>query len=64
MEDSAREQLKTHVQKSLPHTHLICARGIDEVLKTAWRILASAKNDHVKIHALNLIRAASVYHKT
>ena len=55
MQESAREDLKTHVQKALPHTHLICSRGIDQVLKTAWAIVSTAKNDYIKIHALNLI---------
>ena len=43
------------MQKALPHTHLICSRGIDQVLKTAWAIVSTAKNDYIKIHALNLI---------
>jgi hypothetical protein len=55
MQESAREDLKTHVQKALPHTHLICSRGIDQVLMTAWAIVSTAKNDYIKIHALNLI---------
>jgi predicted transcriptional regulator len=55
MQESAREELKTHVERALPHVHLICNRGIDQVLKTAWGIVASSKNDYVKIHALNLI---------
>ena len=60
MQESAREDLKTHVQKALPHTHLICSRGIDQVLKTAWAIVSTAKNDYIKIHALNLIHAAYI----
>jgi IS30 family transposase len=60
MQESAREELKTHIQIALPHTHMICVRGIDEVLKTAWGIIGSAKNDYVKIHALNLIHAAYI----
>ena len=60
MQESAREDLKTHVQKALPHTHLICSRGVDQVLKTAWAIVSTAKNDYIKIHALNLIHAAYI----
>lgn len=60
LDTAAAEQLKMHVQKKLPHIHLICARGIDDVIKTAWGIVASAKNDYVKIHALNLIHAAYI----
>lgn len=55
MQETAKEQLKQHVERALPHTHLICSRGIDQVLKTAWSIVSNAKNEYQKIHALNLI---------
>jgi hypothetical protein len=55
LDASAAEELKSHIERKLPHTHLICARGIDQVIRTAWGIVGSAKNDYQKIHALNLI---------
>jgi|GEM_PF-506804 hypothetical protein len=58
LESAAREQLKEHIQKRIPHTHLICMRGIDSVIKHAWIIISNGKNDYVKIHALNVLMAA------
>jgi hypothetical protein len=55
LDAAAAEELKHHIQKKLPHTHLICARGIDQVIRTAWSIVGNAKNEYQKIHALNLI---------
>ncbi len=60
MQETAKEDLKKHVEKVLPHVQLLCNRGIDQVLKTAWTIVGNSKNDYVKIHALNLIHQAYI----
>lgn len=33
-------------------------KDIDEVIKHAWRIIDNAKNDYLRIHALNILTAA------
>ncbi len=58
LERAAREKLKQHIQERIPHTHLVCMKGINEVIKHAWRIIDNAKNDYLRIHALNVLMAA------
>ena len=33
-------------------------KGINEVIKHAWRIIDNAKNDYLRIHALNVLMGA------
>jgi IS30 family transposase len=58
LESAARDQLKQHIQQRIPHTHLQCMKGINSVIKHAWYIIGSAKNDYLKIHALNVLMTA------
>jgi hypothetical protein len=58
LESAAREKLKQHIQERIPHTHLVCMKGIDEIIKHAWQIIDNAKNDYLRIHALNVLMAA------
>jgi hypothetical protein len=60
LDGAAAEELKSHVQKKLPHVHLIASQGIDKVIRTAWQIVEETKNPYVKVHALNLLHSSYV----
>lgn len=60
LEIRAREELKHHIDKKMPHVHLQVMQGIERVIRTGWALVNSGKNDYVKIHALNLIHSAYI----
>jgi ribonuclease HII len=51
----ATEQMRTHISEQLPWEYRICAEGISEVLKHAWRIVLEGDAKASKISVLSLI---------
>jgi hypothetical protein len=51
----ATEQMQIHISERLPWEYRICAEGISEVLKHAWRVVLEGEAKTNKIAALSLI---------
>ncbi|PWU81185.1 MAG: hypothetical protein DLM72_08310 [Candidatus Nitrosopolaris wilkensis] len=57
LEGTAYQELKTLIQKRLPHTHLTCLMGIQELIKNAWLMVSTTKSESIKLQALSLIES-------
>lgn len=51
----ATEQMRIHISERLPWEYRICAEGISEVLKHAWRVFLEGDAKTSKISVLSLI---------
>jgi hypothetical protein len=52
LREKARENLESHISKTLPHEYQKCMRGINDVLAMAWNIASrETADDKTKLQA-------------
>lgn len=58
LEGVARQDLQKHIDRKMPLVHIQVMQGIEQVIKSGWQVVKEAKNQYIKVHALNLIHTA------
>jgi len=60
LEGVARQDLQKHIDRKMPLVHIQVMQGIEQVIKSGWQVVKEAKNQYIKVHALNLIHTAYI----
>ncbi len=56
----ASQDLQKHIDRKMPLAHIQAMQGIEQVIKSGWQVVKEAKNQYIKVHALNLIHTAYI----
>lgn len=63
IKDQVNAELNDWVTKELPMAHRLALQGIVEVIRSAWELADSTKDEKTRLQALGLVREAYVTQK-
>lgn len=56
LKEGARERIKAHVEETLPFEHEKALAGLGQIIKSAWVLAESTKDERTRIAALQLAK--------
>lgn len=54
----AKDRIKSHIEETLPFEHEKALAGLNEIIKEAWRVYDSDKDNRTKLQALSVVQSA------